>query len=203
MQCWVMVLQVVPLVLLLSFRGSDLLLELTTMSLSLSSIHRTIPVLDGRFGANTYFACKRTMLSSFLTVSRLLFVVGFPLHITASFISIDKLLCTAVVFIFMFVSGIYWCLSLWATSTIPLAFSSLFSSISQLQFIYISTLVICSSFSSSYYFTSFPLISQLSLKLGRYYRNASRLIVISNKNKNSCLRYVHIHSKELMEYIIC
>jgi hypothetical protein len=76
-----------------------------------------------------------------------------------------------VVFIFMFVSGIYRCLSLWATSTIPLAFSSLFSSISQLHFIYISTLVICSSFSSSYYFTSFPLISQSSLKLGRYYRS--------------------------------
>jgi hypothetical protein len=93
------------------------------------------------------------------------------LHITASFSSIDKLLCTAMVFIFMLVSGIYRCLSLWSTSTIPLAFSSLFTSISQLHFIYISTLVICSSFSSSYYFTSFPLISQSSLKLGRYYRS--------------------------------
>jgi hypothetical protein len=170
MQCWFMVLQVVPLVLLLSCRGSDLLLELTTMSLSVSSIHRTIPLLNGRFEANTYFACKMTMLSSFLTVSRLLFVVGSPFAYNCQFHLNwqTSLHCCGLhlyvrfwhLLVFIFVGNIH------NTTCIPKLFLFNFSTA-----FHLSTMVICYSFSSSYYFTSFPLISQLSLKLGRHYRS--------------------------------
>jgi hypothetical protein len=40
MQCWVVVLQVVPLVLLLSCRVSDLLLELTTIFLQFTELYQ-------------------------------------------------------------------------------------------------------------------------------------------------------------------